>query len=137
MKSKLLTLFALFCVLFSNCTKGERKEFDYPIETLFGTWDGVAIKVDSCGEWLDMGDCSSAVLEFGIEFYEDESYYGFSSYGNSSGTYTAEGQRITTYVDGDEFLHYDIVSFSGDRAEVVMKQKGARSEIGIRVKRRK
>ncbi len=137
MKAKLVTFLALFCVLHSSCTKGIRKGFDYPLDSLYGTWDGVAIRIDSGGHWVDITKSSYTELEFGIDFYEDESYYGFSSYGNGFGTYTAEGLRITTYVDGEEFLYYDIVSFSGESAEVVMKQKGSKSVIGIRLKRRK
>lgn len=66
-------------------------------------------------------------------FNADGTYYGSGEFGTGSGTYTAIGKTITTFVSGQEYLKYDVVSLTGTTAELVMSETGSTSTIKIKV----
>lgn len=131
---KLLTLLvaaATLCLSFSSCQKADSWDFDYSQETLCnGTWHGTAVY--SKGSWIDITGIAFAKLQFTIKFNTDGSYYGTGYFGNGSGTYTASGKTINTYVDGQPYYTYTVKSMSGNDAELTMtSSKG--SSLDIRV----
>lgn len=114
--------------IFYSCTKLEK--FDYPMDTLCGTWEGTAIKID--GEWQDITSSIFQKLHFSITFHSDGTYYGKGYFGNGSGTYKAFGKTIETYVDGELYFTYHVNSMNGSTAELTMSAKGSGIEIRVR-----
>lgn len=108
-------------LIVTGCSEDEDNEFNYPMETLYGTWIGTGIYIESDGTWID--PTSSWLyddLEFSITFYEDGKYYGKGFFGTGRGTYKAEGNTITTYVDGEMYLYYKVTSLTNNKAELTM-----------------
>lgn len=138
MKTKIFALLALICAFtFTSCSKDDdNSSFDYSLETLYGTWDGIAIKTTTESNWMDITKYPYTKFEFGIKFNKDNTYYGFGYFGNGSGTYTAIGKRITTYIDGEEYLYYDVRLLSSTEAEATMRKKGSDSYIDIKLRKR-
>ena len=131
LKYALLLIVAV--VGFTSCSKDDQPEFDYPLEILYGTWNGTGIYLD--GEWIDITSYWYKDLAFSISFYSDGQYYGSGFFGNGAGTYKASGKTIKTYVDGEYYLTYTIVSLNESNAEVIMSEDGSSETIRLRVKK--
>ncbi len=125
-----LLLFLATCVFLTSCSKDD---FNYPMETLYGTWDGTAVYVN--GHWIDITDSYYKSFQFSITFYSDGEYYGRGFFGNGSGTYKATGNTITTYVNGEIYLTYEIKSLTNNKAELTMFDRSGDS-MPIRVSKR-
>ena len=114
-----------------SCTKDN--EFNYPMETLYGTWVGTEIGTD--GFWLDLDDIANSKFRFSVTFHDDGTYYGRGYFGTGSGTYRAEGDMIYTYVNDKPYYNYRVISLNGDRAELEISQDGSDATIAIRVEK--
>lgn len=133
-KAFLLSVMLIASVLvFTSCSKDDDKEpkFNYPLETLYGTWQGTEVK--SKGVWIDITKYPYTSLAFSITFNSDKSYEGRGFFGNGSGTYKAEGDMIYTYINGKEYARYSIKSLSKNKAELTMSMEGSDESIEIRV----
>lgn len=133
MKTKFLMLVlaamaAVFC--FSNCSK--ENQFNYPLDTLCGTWEGSGVKIDD--KWVDLTSPIYDDLNFSITFHSDGTYYGRGYFGNGSGTYKAFGNTIETYIDGEVYFTYHVNSMTGSEAELTMSRKDSSIEIRVRKK---
>lgn len=126
----LLVLCLALCAI--SCSKDDDK-FDYPMDTIYGSWEGVAIKSD--GKWIDITEYPYTKFEFSVKFNPDGTYYGKGYFGTGSGTYKAEGSTIHTYVDGKDYAQYHIKSLSDNLAELTMTVEG--ESIDIRVQKKK
>ncbi|MBO7316501.1 MAG: hypothetical protein J6U44_05010 [Paludibacteraceae bacterium] len=142
MKKGLITVLVMALVLcFSSCSREE--SFVYPMEVLYGTWEGIGIFNDEEEEWINisegfLGDEDFYEdLQFSISFYEDGSYYGRGLFGTGSGTYKAEGKTITTYVNGEVYFIYDIISLNKEIAVLNLRVENGDPEGEMRLKVRK
>lgn len=120
MKKILFLLAMLPMFVFSACSDDD--DFDYPMETLYGTWDVTDVKVE--GKWYDVTTYPYTRFGMSISFKSDGSFYGRGYLGNGSGTYKASGNTIVTYLDGEEYIRYTVKSLSGDNAELTMSMDG-------------
>ena len=68
-------------------------------------------------------------------FNADGTYSGRGALGVGKGTYKAQGKTITCYVEGKEFLKYDVLSLSGKECELKVYQTGSSSSVRIRCKK--
>lgn len=135
MKKVLFMMFILASLsCLSSCSKDKEDDFNYPMETVYGTWEGTAIY--SKGEWIDITHWWYEDFQFSITFYSDGKYYGRGAFGTGSGTYKANGNTITTYVDGEIYLTYDIISLTNEKAELTMYDKSGDS-MRIKVAKKK
>lgn len=109
---------------FSSCSSDDDDSavsgFDYPAETLYGTWK--ITKYESIA-WPFQTTTAS--------FYEDGTYYGRGYFGTGSGTYTAKGSTIRCYIDGELFCRYEVVSLTGTTA--VLDMYGGDGSSSIRI----
>jgi len=130
---RFITLLAIIIAstVISSCQKEDAWTFNYPKETLCsGTWQGKA--VNASGYWIDITSSAYSKFQFSIRFNTDGTYYGKGYFGTGSGTYKATGNTITTYVDGELFYTYEVISMTGNEAELTMTGKSG-SSMGIRV----
>lgn len=104
----LMLLCATMVLSLYSCSDDET--FDYPMEILYGKWEGTGIYYE--GEWIDLSNWMYQELSFSIRFNEDGTYYGEGFFGTGHGTYKAVGKNITTYVDGEKYLTYYVKSLS-------------------------
>lgn len=133
MKKLLLMMAAVAVMGFTGCSKdNDTPSFNYDLEVLCGTWDGIGI--NSNGEWIDITKFPYTEFAFTATFNTNGTYSGSGYFGNGSGTYTAVDDMIITYVEGEEYARYKIVSIEDNVAEMTMSvgDKG----IGIRCKKR-
>lgn len=131
--SMTLLLTAMF-LTFSSCSNDDDDEFDFPMETLYGTWEGTSINTD--GSWTDITEYPFTSFAFSIKFNSDGTYTGRGYFGNGSGTYTAKGKTIITYVNGKEYFRYEVKSLSGNIAELSMTVDGSKDAIDIKVRKK-
>lgn len=107
----LLPLMMLMMTL-TSCSKDYDRPldgFDYPAETLYGTW-----KITKAAGLTWRYETTTAT------FNSDGSYVGKGYFGNGSGTYTAKGKTINCYVSGKLYCTYEVNSLSGTTAELKM-----------------
>lgn len=132
MKKNLVLMMVLLVSLisFSSCSKDD-DGFDYPMETLYGTWKGTNVYVE--GKWIDITRYPYTEFGFSIKFNSDGTYYGRGYFGNGGGTYKAEGNTIITYINGEEYARYTIKSLSSNKAELTMYMED--NSIDIRVEK--
>lgn len=135
MKKILLLLAIVLPLVFAGCSKDDKDPaFDYEISLLHGKWR-VTHVMQSDGEYLDV-TTSLAERVFKptyATFNADGSYTGTGEFGDGSGTFKAIGKTITTYVNGSEYLKYDVVSLNGTNAELTMRETGQSATLKIKV----
>lgn len=128
----MMLVMASMMFAFSSCSKEEEEtKFNYPMETLYGTWEATHIKTSS--SWSSLSLLPSR-YQFSATFYNDGRFYGRGYFGTGWGTYNASGNTITTFVDGKEYYIYEVHSLTNNTAHVSM---GPRSEEKIEVKFKK
>ena len=126
-----MLILASVVTMFSSCSSEEKSKFNYPMETIYGTWDATHIKLND--SWTSLNWLGSK-YNFSATFYNTGKYYGRGYFGSGWGTYKASGNTITTFVDGKEYYVYKIISFASNEAHVSM---GPRGEEGLEIKLRK
>jgi hypothetical protein len=114
--------------VFSSCSEDEDKnsKFNYPMETLYGTWEATHIKFDADDSWTSLSWMGSK-YQFSATFYNDGRYYGRGYFGTGWGTYKASGNIISTFVSDKEYYTYKVHSLSNSEAHVTMSFRGAES----------
>lgn len=96
----------------ASCSKDDDSPldgFDYPAETLYGTWK--ITKVDGIS-WSYKTTTAT--------FSSDGSYSGKGYFGNGTGTYTAKGKTINCYISRKLYCTYEVQSLSGTTAVLRM-----------------
>lgn len=127
-----LLLTAMF-LTFSACSSDD-DDFDYPMDTLYGSWEGISINVN--GGWVNITEYPYTKFAFSIRFNSDGTYSGRGYFGNGSGTYTAKGKTIITYVNGKEYLRYEVRSLSNNIAELSMTVDGSGETLEVKAKKK-
>lgn len=125
MKKILFLLAMLPMFVFSSCSDDD--DFDYPMETLYGTWNATDVKVD--GRWYDVTTYPYTKFGMSISFRSDGTFSGKGYFGTGSGTYEATGNTIITYLDGEEYMSYTVNSLSDKNAELTMSMDGESIDI--------
>lgn len=127
MKKLLLLLVAVAAIAFTGCSKDDAKPFKYGMETLYGKWKGTAVKID--GNWINITVYPYTQYAFAATFKSDGTYYGEGAFGTGNGTYEASDDTIVTYVDGEEFLSYQVHSIENNVATMTMSGDGESIDI--------
>lgn len=121
----------VFTVTFSSC---EKDSFNYDLNSLYGKWRITHVDTGDGSGYFDITTIYAEPI-FGktyATFNPDKTYYGSGYFGTGSGTYTAIDNTITTYIDGEEYYKYDVISFSGSQCELKMYRTGKVSTINIK-----
>jgi len=107
---------AILSVGFASCSSDDDDDdFNYPKESLYGTWKMSEVKMSETGSYISWPMKATTAT-----FNSDGTYSGSGYFGNGSGTYTAKGNTITTYVSGKVYIVYTVLSLSGSTAELKM-----------------
>ena len=125
-----LMLLLVSTVSFYSCSEDKEESNEIPLSVLVGTWKGTAVKVDN--KWIDITDYPySSSLGFSATFNEDGSYYGSGAFGNGSGTYSLNGNKIKTYVGGELYMTYYVKSWTSTTAELTIKDKTSSIDVKV------
>ena len=137
MKKYLFNLMALMMVavvssIVSSCSKDDDgNDFNYPKESLYGTWKISEVKMSESGSYVSWPMKATTAT-----FNSDGTYSGSGYFGNGSGTYTAKGNTITTYVSGKVYIVYTVLSLNGSTAELKMTKPGSDEVLWIKCVKR-
>lgn len=116
----LILLYVAIVLSFSSCSDDEDKDVSYyPMEILYGTWEGTEIYRD--GRWIDLSNWQYKDLVFSIKFNRNKTYSVKGFFGNGSGTYKVVRNEITIYVRGEIYLKYYFTLLSSyNEAQIVI-----------------
>ncbi|WP_075559895.1 lipocalin-like domain-containing protein [Parabacteroides timonensis] len=118
MRKNFILLLTLIITICAGCSDDEKLDFDKDI--LIGKWK--LTKVEINGSYVDV---TKPPYSYTIEaayatFNSDDSYYGEGYFGNGKGNYKASGKTITCYIDGKEYVRYQILNISAKECELEM-----------------
>lgn len=123
---------AVLSVGFASCSSDDDDDdFNYPKESLYGTWKMSEVKMSENDSYISWPMKTTTAT-----FNSDGTYSGSGYFGNGSGTYTAKGNTITTYVSGQVYIVYNVLSLSGSTAELKMTMPGSDEIIWIKCVKR-
>jgi len=127
-----LMMVTILFVGISSCSKDDDDNgFNYPKESLYGTWRMSEVKMSESGSYVDWPMKATTAT-----FNSDGTYSGSGYFGNGNGTYTAIGNTITTYVNGSVYIVYTVLSLNGSTAELKMTRSGSDEVLWIKCVKR-
>lgn len=119
---------AILSVGLVSCSKDDDNGgFNYPMEDLYGTWKMSQMKTSESGSYV-----SWPLTPTSATFYSNGNYSGKGYFGNGSGTYTAKGNTLTTFVEGQVYIVYTVLSLSGSTVELKMSYPGSSEVLWIK-----
>jgi len=135
-KVLLMMLVMLPTMLFTACSSDDDDNTSELQAAIIGKWRITQIE-KSDGTMLDV---TTTVAESVFKptyaiFYSDGDYEGYGYFGNGSGTYKVSGNKIYTYVDGDEYLVYTVSSYTSTTANLTISMSGSSSTINAVVEK--
>lgn len=126
-----LTVMILSLGFVSCSSDDDDDDFNFSKESLYGTWRMSEVKMSENGTYI-----SWPMRATSATFNSDGTYSGSGYFGNGSGTYTAKGNTITTYVSGQVYIVYTVLSLSGSTAELKMTMPGSDETLWIKCVKR-
>lgn len=127
MKKILLLVFTMIVVLSGCSNDDEGSKFNYDLNLLYGTWEVTHI----AGLPISMVTSKTTTATFNT----DGTYSGKGYFGVGTGTYKAEGNVISCYIDGDLYAMYEVLDLDGITCELSMSM-GGEDKINIKCKKR-
>ena len=117
---------------FVSCSSDDDDDdFNFSKESLYGTWRMSEVKMSENGTYIDWPMRATSAT-----FNSDGTYSGSGYFGNGSGTYTAKGNTITTYVSGQVYIVYTVLSLNGSTAELKMTMPGSDETLWVKCVKR-
>ena len=119
MKKHLFLLLTLVVatVAFVSCSNDD-DDNQYE-STIVGTWKITDVKTSQSGTYISWPFKATYA-----SFKSDGTYYGSGYFGNGSGTWSIKGNTVNTYVDGDLYASYEIISVTSTTSELKMSMDG-------------
>lgn len=111
MKKTLFMLFAILSVALASCSDDDDNN-EYK-EAIIGKWE--LTQIEFGGGWTSMPRPAYAT------FNSDGTYSGRGYFGNGSGTYKISGNTIICYIEGEEYVRYDIIELKSNTCILNMK----------------
>ena len=86
---------------------------------IVGTWKITEVKTSQSGSYIDWPFKATYA-----SFKSDGTYYGSGYFGNGSGTWSIKGNTVNTYVGGELYASYEIITVTSTTAELKMSMDG-------------
>ena len=86
---------------------------------IVGTWKITEVKTSQSGSYIDWPFKTTYA-----SFKSDGTYYGSGYFGNGSGTWSIKGNTVNTYVGGELYASYEIISVTSTTSELKMSMDG-------------
>ena len=118
MKKHLFLLLALVVTSFAfvSCSDDDDNQFN---SSIIGTWKVTEVKTSQSGSYIAWPFKATYA-----SFKSDGTYYGSGYFGNGSGTWSIKGNTVDTYVGGELYASYEIISVTPTTAELKMSMGG-------------
>ena len=127
----LLTIM-VFSAPFTSCSSNDNDNNSELASMIVGKWRIIQVEQND-GTMYDVTS-STAELVFKptyATFNSDGTYYGSGYFGTGSGTYKVDGNKIYTYVGGQEYIIYTAESYTSTRSTLVLSITGSTSTIRV------
>ena len=108
----LLTLVVVTVAFVSCSNDDDDNQYD---PAIVGTWKITEVKTSQSGTYINWPFKTTYA-----SFKSDGTYYGSGYFGNGSGTWSIKGNTVNTYVDGDLYASYEIISVTSTTSELKM-----------------
>ena len=127
MKKYLFLLLTLVVTSFAfvSCSDDDDNQYN---SAIVGTWKITAVKTSQSGSYIGWPFETTYA-----SFKSDGTYYGSGYFGTGSGTWSIKGNTINTYVGGELYVSYEIISVTSTTSELKMSVGG--HAIGIKCKK--
>ena len=86
---------------------------------IVGTWKITEVKTSQSGSYIAWPFKTTYA-----SFKSDGTYYGSGYFGNGSGTWSIKGNTVNTYVGGELYASYEIISVTSTTSELKMSMDG-------------
>ena len=110
MKKTLFLLITILMISFIGCSDDDDSEYR---DAIIGTWE--LTQIEFGGGWTSIPRRTYAT------FNSDGTYNGRGYFGNGSGTYKISGNTIICYIEGEEYVRYDIIELNSNSCTLNMK----------------
>ena len=119
MKKQLFLLLTLVVatVAFVSCSNDD-DDNQYNSD-IVGMWKITEVKMSQSGSYIDWPFKTTYAT-----FKSDGTYYGSGYFGNGSGTWSIKGNTVNTYVGGELYASYEIISVTSTTSELKMSMDG-------------
>lgn len=113
----LLLTFVVATVAFVSCSNDD-DDNQYNSD-IVGTWKITEVKMSQSGSYIDWPFKTTYA-----SFKSDGTYYGSGYFGNGSGTWSIKGNTVNTYVGGELYASYEVISVTSTTSELKMSMDG-------------
>ena len=120
----LVAIIATLTLGFVSCSDDDKDEPS--TSDIVGTWKLSEVSTDNSTYIAWPYKTTTAT------FNSNGTYSGYGYFGNGSGTWKQKGKTITTYVDGEEFIKYDVITLSTSTCTLKMSMTGSSSVLYIK-----
>ena len=114
MKKYLFLLLTLVVTSFAfvSCSDDDDNQYN---SAIVGTWKITAVKTSQSGSYIGWPFETTYA-----SFKSDGTYYGSGYFGTGSGTGSIKGNTVNTYVGGELYASYEIISVTSTTSELKM-----------------
>ena len=114
MKKYLFLLLTLVVTSFAfvSCSDDDDNQYN---SAIVGTWKITAVKTSQSGSYIGWPFETTYA-----SFKSDGTYYGSGYFGTGSGKWSIKGNTINTYVGGELYVSYEIISVTSTTSELKM-----------------
>jgi len=116
---KKLILLIIIAISFFSCSKDDNL-FNYDKAVLIGTWRMTHMEADGSYYDVTVFPYNTVITPTYATFYSDGKYHGFGEFGTGDGTYTAIGKSVICYINGKEYMRYEVISLTNTNCELLM-----------------
>ena len=118
MKKYLFLLLTLVVTSFAfvSCSDDDDNQYN---SAIVGTWKITAVKTSQSGSYIGWPFETTYA-----SFKSDGTYYGSGYFGTGSGKWSIKGNTINTYVGGELYVSYEIISVTSTTSELKMSVGG-------------
>ena len=119
MKKQLFLLLTLVVATFAFVSCSNDADDNQYNSDLVGTWKITEVKTSQSGSYIAWPFKTTYA-----SFKSDGTYYGSGYFGNGSGTWSIKGNTVNTYVGGELYASYEIISVTSTTSELKMSMDG-------------
>ena len=115
MKKYLFFLLTLVVTSFAFVSCSDDDDDNQYNSAIVGTWKITEVKKSQSGSYIEWPFQTTYA-----SFKSDGTYYGSGYFGTGSGTWSIKGNKVNTYVGGELYASYEIISVTSTTSELKM-----------------
>ena len=119
MKKQLFLLLTLVVATFAFVSCSNDDDDNQYNSDLVGTWKITEVKTSQSGSYIAWPFKTTYA-----SFQPAGPHYGSAYFGNGSGTWSIKGNTVNTYVGGELYASYEIISVTSTTSELKMSMDG-------------